>query len=58
MSTNEAIVGRTYEEFGRKYEAEQVLSLNRHPPAGEELLAGGVLVVIMCGRLTSGVSLA
>lgn len=27
MSTNEATVSRIYEEFRRKYEAEQVLSL-------------------------------
>ena len=57
MSGNKAPVGRTYEEFRREYEAEQVLSLMDIFQMVKSYLWVLVLVVITCGGLAAGFSL-
>jgi len=57
MSRNKAPVGRTYEEFRREYEAEQVLSLRDILQMVKSYLWVLVLVVITCGGFAAGFSL-
>jgi capsular polysaccharide biosynthesis protein len=57
MSGNKAPVGRTYEEFRREYEAEQVLSLRDILQMVKSYWWVLVLVVITCGGLAAGFSL-
>ena len=57
MSENKAPVGRTYEEFRREYEAEQVLSLRDILQMVKSYLWVLVLVVITCGGVAAGFSL-
>src|SRR5215203_5718250 len=57
MSVYKAPVGRTYEEFRREYEAEQVLYLREILQMVKSYLWVLVLVVITCGGLAAGFSL-
>ena len=57
MSTDDASVGRTYEEFRRKYEAEQVLSLRDFLQLAKRRVWVMVLVVITCVGLAAGYSM-
>src|SRR5215211_338107 len=56
MSTDATSVSRTYEEFRRKYEAEQVLSLRDILQVVKSRLWVIVLVVITCVGLAAGYS--
>jgi len=56
MSTDATSVGSTYEEFRRKYEAEQVLSLRDILQVVKSRLWVMVLVVITCVGLAAGYS--